>query len=92
MKTRTAKQVMMSRCLNCFLDVQTRQGKFSKFNNTEIQTRYLLDIPISVNTASISIVFEHSRILKKMKVLFIVRFCFGKYSFSLNTYGSHLTF
>ena len=85
-------------------------------------TSYSFFISVLVNTASISIPFQHSsyfeenerfirssflsweiqlqsrylfntaRILKKMNVLFVLHFCLGKYSFSLDTFSTHLVF
>ena len=47
---------------------------------------------LTVNTASVSILFNTACILNKIKVLFIVHFCVGKYSFSLNTFSRQLVF
>ena len=50
------------------------------------RTLYSLFICVLVNTASVSILFNTPRILKKINASFVVPFCHDIYNFSLNTF------
>ena len=52
----------------------------------------LLFISVLVNTASVRILFEHSSYFDEYEHLFIVHFCFGNYSFSLDISSIKLVF
>ena len=49
-------------------------------------------ISVLVNKVSVLILFNTLCILKKINVSFIVHFCLGKYSFSLDTFWTKLAF